>query len=135
MWLSLTVLSVMNGFERTRREEIIGNRSHFTVHHSLGPVADYEEVIERVTAMPGVVSAAPYLDAEGMVPRLREMLMKRHPFSRQRELEEAACAVAGLRGAGTAAALSVLREAAADKKGELRTMVERASLGVEAGSA
>jgi lipoprotein-releasing system permease protein len=67
VWLIITVLSVMNGFERTWREEIIGNRAHFTVHHSLGPFGDYEEVLEKVTAMPGVVSASPYLDAEGMV--------------------------------------------------------------------
>jgi len=82
-----------------------------------------------------VYEALGALDAEGMVPPLREMLMKRHPFSKQRELEDGACAIAGLRGAGTAAALSVLREAAADKKGELRTMVEKAILVVEAGSA
>ncbi len=67
VWLIITVLSVMNGFERTWREEIIGNRAHFTVHHSLGPFGDYEEILERVTAMPGVVSASPYLDAGGMV--------------------------------------------------------------------
>jgi lipoprotein-releasing system permease protein len=67
VWLIITVLSVMNGFERTWREEIIGNRAHFTVHHSLGPIGDYEEVLEKVTAIPGVVSASPYLDAEGMV--------------------------------------------------------------------
>jgi lipoprotein-releasing system permease protein len=67
VWLIITVLSVMNGFERTWREEIIGNRAHFTVHHSLGSFEDYEEVLKRVTAMPGVVSASPYLDAEGMV--------------------------------------------------------------------
>jgi lipoprotein-releasing system permease protein len=67
VWLIITVLSVMNGFERTWREEIIGNRAHFTVHHSLGPFENYEEVLERVTASPGVVAASPYLDAEGMV--------------------------------------------------------------------
>ncbi len=67
VWLIITVLSVMNGFERTWREEIIGNRAHFTVHHSLGPFADYQKVLEDVRAMPGVVSASPYLDAEGMV--------------------------------------------------------------------
>jgi len=67
VWLIITVLSVMNGFERTWREEIIGNRAHFTVHHSLGPFGDYEKVLEEVTATPGVVAASPYLDAEGMV--------------------------------------------------------------------
>jgi lipoprotein-releasing system permease protein len=67
VWLIITVLSVMNGFERTWREEIIGNRAHFTVHHSMGPFGDYEEILENVVAMPDVVSASPYLDAEGMV--------------------------------------------------------------------
>ncbi|MBW2714577.1 MAG: lipoprotein-releasing ABC transporter permease subunit [Deltaproteobacteria bacterium] len=67
VWLIITVLSVMNGFERTWREEIIGNRAHFTVHHNLGPFEDYEAILDRVTSMPGVVSASPYLDAEAMV--------------------------------------------------------------------
>ena len=31
VWLIVVVLSVMNGFERTWREEIIGNRAHLTV--------------------------------------------------------------------------------------------------------
>jgi len=67
VWLIITVLSVMNGFERTWRDEIIGNRAHFTVHHSLGPFGNYEEVLAKVTSTPGVVAASPYLDAEGMV--------------------------------------------------------------------
>ncbi|MGE4650881.1 MAG: lipoprotein-releasing ABC transporter permease subunit [Myxococcota bacterium] len=65
--LIVTVLSVMNGFERTWRDEIIGNRAHFTVHNGLGPIADYREVLERVLATEGVVAASPYLDAQGMV--------------------------------------------------------------------
>ena len=65
--LIVTVLSVMNGFERTWREEIIGNRAHFTVHSGLGPIADYRRVLEGVLATEGVVAASPYLDAEGMV--------------------------------------------------------------------
>jgi lipoprotein-releasing system permease protein len=67
VWLVITVLSVMNGFERTWRDEIIGNRAHFTVHNGLGPFADYEEVLDVVESDPDVVAASPYLDAEGMV--------------------------------------------------------------------
>jgi len=67
VWLIVTVLSVMNGFERTWRDEIIGNRAHFTIHHSLGPFDDYEEIIEKVQSAPGVVAVSPVLDAEGMV--------------------------------------------------------------------
>ncbi|MDH5307678.1 MAG: ABC transporter permease, partial [Myxococcales bacterium] len=67
VWLIITVLSVMNGFERTWRDEIIGNRAHFTVHSGLGPFDGYREVLDRVAGTPGVVAASPYLDAEGMV--------------------------------------------------------------------
>ena len=67
VWLIITVLSVMNGFERTWREEIIGNRAHLTVQHGFGPFADYASVLERVESLPDVVAASPYLDAEGMV--------------------------------------------------------------------
>jgi lipoprotein-releasing system permease protein len=67
VWLIITVLSVMNGFERTWRDEIIGNRAHFTVHSGLGPIADYAGVLETVANTPGVVAASPFLDAEGMV--------------------------------------------------------------------
>jgi lipoprotein-releasing system permease protein len=67
VWLIITVLSVMNGFERTWREEIIGNRAHFTVQSGLGPFPEYEQVVERVVRMPGVVAATPFVQAEGMV--------------------------------------------------------------------
>ena len=66
VWLIITVLSVMNGFERVWREEIIGNRAHLTVH-SMGPIEDYRGLLDRIMAVPDVEGASPYLDAEGMV--------------------------------------------------------------------
>ncbi|HKA14940.1 MAG TPA: lipoprotein-releasing ABC transporter permease subunit [Myxococcota bacterium] len=67
VWLIITVLSVMNGFERTWRDEIIGNRAHFTVQSGTGPFRDYRAVLDTATGTAGVVAASPYLDAEGMV--------------------------------------------------------------------
>ena len=67
VWLIVVVLSVMNGFEQTWREEILGNRAHFTVHSSFGPFVDGDEILDLVRAVPGVEAASPYLDAEGMV--------------------------------------------------------------------
>jgi lipoprotein-releasing system permease protein len=67
VWLIITVLSVMNGFERTWREEIIGNRAHFTVHSPLGPFEDYGEVVRSIIADDEVLGASPYLDGEGMI--------------------------------------------------------------------
>jgi lipoprotein-releasing system permease protein len=67
VWLIITVLSVMNGFERTWREEIIGNRAHFTIHAAGGPIRDYRAVLDAVDGVEGVVGATPYVDGEGMV--------------------------------------------------------------------
>lgn len=67
VWLIIVVLSVMNGFEQTWREEILGNRAHFTVHSSFGPFEDWEKVMKTVVRIPGVEAASPYVDAEGMV--------------------------------------------------------------------
>ncbi len=67
VWLIITVLSVMNGFERTWRDEIIGNRAHFTVQSPFGPIEDYREVLETLDGVEGVVGASPYVEAEGMV--------------------------------------------------------------------
>jgi lipoprotein-releasing system permease protein len=67
VWLIITVLSVMNGFERTWREEIIGNRAHFTVHSRLGPFVDYDEVLATIESLPEVLSASPFIEADGMV--------------------------------------------------------------------
>jgi lipoprotein-releasing system permease protein len=67
VWLIITVLSVMNGFERTWREEIIGNRAHFTVNSGLGAFGDYQDVLARVLEQPGVIAASPFVQAEGMV--------------------------------------------------------------------
>jgi lipoprotein-releasing system permease protein len=67
VWLIITVLSVMNGFERTWREEIIGNRAHLTVQSRFGAFEDWASTLERVESIPGVVGASPFLDADGLV--------------------------------------------------------------------
>ena len=67
VWLIIVVLSVMNGFEQTWREEILGNRAHFTVHSSFGPFEDWQTVLATVSSVPGVEAASPYIDGEGMV--------------------------------------------------------------------
>ena len=59
VWLIITVLSVMNGFERVWRDEIIGNRAHFTVHSTLGPIEGYSDVLASVTATPDVTAGRP----------------------------------------------------------------------------
>jgi len=67
VWLIIVVLSVMNGFERTWRDEILGDRAHFVVLGADGPIHDWAPVLDRVRSVPDVVAAAPYVDADAMV--------------------------------------------------------------------
>ncbi len=64
----ITVLSVMNGFERELRERILGMASHATVQSFDGSLLGWEGLSERVEASdPRVLAAAPYVAGEAML--------------------------------------------------------------------
>ncbi len=63
----ITVLSVMNGFEKEVRERILGMAAHITVSSTGGGIADWRRLAENVTRHPEVVGAAPYIEAEAML--------------------------------------------------------------------
>jgi lipoprotein-releasing system permease protein len=64
----ITVLSVMNGFERELRERILGMASHATVSGYRQPLSDWTQVRELALASDlGIVGAAPYIEGEGML--------------------------------------------------------------------
>lgn len=67
VWLIVTVMSVMNGFERAWREQIVGDMAHFTVHSGLGHITEYEEALAGMLSVENVEAASPFVDAEGMV--------------------------------------------------------------------
>jgi len=58
---------VMNGFEETWRQEILGNRAHFVIEKEGGAFSDYESVLRRAEGMEGVVAISPYIDVDAMV--------------------------------------------------------------------
>jgi lipoprotein-releasing system permease protein len=59
----VTVLSVMNGFDRELRERILGIVPHVLVT----PRGDVEGTLEAVRGVPGVRGAAPWAEAQGML--------------------------------------------------------------------
>ena len=63
----ITVLSVMNGFEKELRDRVLGMASHATVQGWDEPLADWEAVREAALEHPAVVGAAPYVSGEGML--------------------------------------------------------------------
>ncbi len=67
----ITVLSVMNGFERELRDRILGMASHATIQALDGSLKDWERVSGRVeNADSRVLAVAPYVAGEAMLSAL-----------------------------------------------------------------
>ncbi|NOX77011.1 MAG: lipoprotein-releasing ABC transporter permease subunit [Gammaproteobacteria bacterium] len=64
----ITVLSVMNGFQKEVRDRILGMASHITITQGGDPLQNWEALAEAVTdADPHVVGLAPYIRKEAML--------------------------------------------------------------------
>lgn len=63
----ITVLSVMNGFEKELRERILGVVSHATVTEQGGNLADWRDLMAQLGSEPSVLGAAPYVSGEAML--------------------------------------------------------------------
>jgi len=62
----ITVLSVMNGFERELRARILGLAAHATVAGVGAPLQDWPRAARLARRHPEVLAVAPYIAAEGM---------------------------------------------------------------------
>jgi len=58
----ITVISVMNGFEKELRARILGAIAHATIQPADGSVMEWRNVIDRVEEHPDVNGAAPYIE-------------------------------------------------------------------------
>jgi lipoprotein-releasing system permease protein len=58
----ITVISVMNGFEKELRARILGAISHATIQPLERPLDDWPRVIEEVSSRDDVIAAAPYIE-------------------------------------------------------------------------
>lgn len=63
----ITVLSVMNGFERELRTRILGVVSDLTVSGQDGQLVNWPALRDTVQTMPGVLGTAPYVLGQAMV--------------------------------------------------------------------
>jgi len=63
----ITVLSVMNGFEKEVRGRILDMVSHLTVSGSDGRLRGWSDVVMQLKEHPQVIDAAPYVEAQGML--------------------------------------------------------------------
>ena len=65
----ITVISVMNGFERELRERILGIASHATISGADGPLEGWESLAAAAETHPEVMGAAPFVESQGMLTR------------------------------------------------------------------
>ncbi len=63
----ITVLSVMNGFERELQDRILGMAPHVIVTGEGGRLDQWQQVISEAEAVEGVEAAAPYIASQGML--------------------------------------------------------------------
>ncbi len=63
----ITVLSVMNGFEKEVRERILDMVSHLTVTDFDGRLKNWPRVATITRQNPNVIATAPYIEAQGML--------------------------------------------------------------------
>ncbi|AXQ29744.1 lipoprotein-releasing ABC transporter permease subunit [Solimonas sp. K1W22B-7] len=63
----ITVLSVMNGFERELRTRILGMASHATISAFQGGLQDWPAAARIAEANKEIVAVAPYIEGEGMI--------------------------------------------------------------------
>ena len=62
----ITVLSVMNGFDHELEKRILGMVPQAVVRAD-GPMKDWQQVVKIAEGTPGVLGAAPFIQAQGMV--------------------------------------------------------------------
>ena len=65
----ITVISVMNGFERELRERILGIASHATISAYDGSLEGWQPLASAAADHPEVVGAAPFVESQAMLTR------------------------------------------------------------------
>ena len=63
----IVVLSVMNGFQTELRGRILAVVSHVQISGAGGEMSDWPHVAEQSSKHPGVLAAAPFVQAQGML--------------------------------------------------------------------
>ncbi len=63
----IVILSVMNGFEGELRSRLLSMSAHGSITGEGGVTRNWQELVADISAEPGVVAAAPFVQMEGMI--------------------------------------------------------------------
>jgi len=72
VWALITVLSVMNGFQKELRDRILGMASHATIEGIYEPLQDWQLVSKAAKKHAHVMGSAPYINGEAMLTNGRQ---------------------------------------------------------------
>ncbi|WP_262695101.1 lipoprotein-releasing ABC transporter permease subunit [Kordiimonas aquimaris] len=67
VWALIFVMSIMNGYRVNLLDKILGYHGHVLVQGYGGQIADYENLTNELSAIPGVVSALPFSESQVML--------------------------------------------------------------------
>jgi lipoprotein-releasing system permease protein len=67
IWALISVMSVMNGFEKEIRARILGAAAHIQIMGAEGTIASWQPLAAAVKAHPEVVATAPFVNAQGLL--------------------------------------------------------------------
>ena len=67
VWALISVLSVMNGFEKELKSRIISAASHVTVTGQSGWLHNWEEILGEILEVPGVLNASPFINSQALL--------------------------------------------------------------------
>ena len=68
----ITVMSVMNGFERDMRERILGMVAHAEITLNKAPLREWQKLSETAKKYPKVIGTAPYVEGQVMAIKQRQ---------------------------------------------------------------
>ena len=67
VWALITVLSVMNGFEKELRERILTVASHVTITGNQRMLVNWPDIADQVKDVEGVLGIAPFINSQAML--------------------------------------------------------------------
>lgn len=69
----ITVISVMNGFEKELRSRMLGMSAHVIVDSYMETIPDWQPLMERLRTFPEIKGLAPFVDGQAMATRNRNV--------------------------------------------------------------
>lgn len=69
----ITILSIMNGFERELQSRILGMTAHVSVEPERGALQDWQSLRGRLAGLDGIAAVAPLVEGDALLTRLGQV--------------------------------------------------------------